>query len=246
MKRINSVIVSALVLAAVGAVGIPTDVKAAEESSSACYKETYMPAEDSDGRLTVEVTAMPDEDGYLYIEKNAEDMTQYEDIAGENIKGTALEEYTRGSKTFYRIEADDPAKEASVTAQFTVPGFYKMEKAAEDNGAENENFSYSFTNYLPQQISGYSVTVYLPENMEFMTVSKPGAYEDFKLSESDGMRAITVASDLAPAGKAELAFSCAVPFTSGALGKGSVWAVCLAVGIPVFIVRFRKAGEKKE
>lgn len=200
-----------------------------------------MPGDGTDGSMTVEVTGMPDEDGYLYLEKTVDNMVLDGNVTGENIRTDALEECSRESGSFFRIQAEDQEKEVTVKAEFAVPEFYALAEKAADNGGEREIFSYAFTNLLGVQIGEYEVKVYLPEGKEIMTVTDPGSYEDYTLEEEAGMRSIRVSGALKAAEKISLAFDCSEPFLAKAWGKAVVWVVCLGIGAAVFVDRFKKA-----
>lgn len=202
------------------------------------YTEVFTPVNEADAELAVTVKGTAGEDGYLYIIAAAKDMAPTA-VTGENLAGAELEAYKEGSESYFRIAVADPAAEATVNATFSVPGFYAVSRAAETNGAEDYKMNYKFTNYYPTKIGSYSVMVYVPQGMEIAKVSSPSAYADYKLAEMDGMRGAGNAKALAAAAANTLTFT--FDTAAGAVTNILVWVLCLAIGIFVFVDRYKKA-----
>lgn len=201
------------------------------------YTETFKPAGDGAATLTVDVTATAGEDGYIYLTKTLADTTAVS-VTGDNVAGE-LEEVTDGAVNYYRVKVTDATAETTLTATFTVAGFYSDDKAAEDNGGSNYALSYTFTNYLDSEIGKYSVYVYAPEGMEIVKVSTPAKYASQKLGEEDGLRYVGASGKLAPAATSGVAYTYNEPI-SGMMNIG-IWVVCLGIGGFVFIDRLKKA-----
>ena len=234
MKKIIVAIIAAAMMLSL----LATAAMAAEVINVASYTEVFTPVNNTDAQLTVTVKGTAGEDGYLYIIAAAKGMEPAE-VTGENLSGTELEAYKNGSESYFRIAAADPAAEATVVATFNVPGFYAVARAAETNGAEDYKMSYKFTNYFPTKIGSYDVMVYVPQGMEIAKVSSPSAYADYKLAELDGMRGAGNAKSLAVAAVNTLTFT--FDTAAGAMTNILVWVICLAVGLFVFVDRYKKA-----
>ena len=234
MKKIIVAIIAAAMMLSLLAV----PVMAAEVVNVASYTEVFTPVNEADAQLAVTVKGTAGEDGYMYIVAAAKGM-EPAGVAGENLSGTELEAYKNGSESYFRIAVADPAAEATVEATFNVPGFYAVARAAETNGAEDYKMYYKFTNYFPTKIGSYDVMVYVPQGMEIAKVSSPSAYADYKLAELDGMRGAGNAKSLAAAAVNTLTFT--FDTAAGAMTNILVWVICLAVGLFVFVDRYKKA-----
>lgn len=233
MKKITFAIIAAVVM-----LSLLVMPAMAEAINIAEYTEVFTPVNEADGELVVTLKGTAGEDGYMYIIAAAKGMEPTA-VTGENLAGAELEAYKEGSESYFRIAVADPAAEATVNATFSVPGFYAVSRAAETNGAEDYKLSYKFTNYYPTKIGSYSVMVYVPQGMEIAKVSSPSAYADYKLAEVDGMRGAGNAKALAAAAANTLTFT--FDNAAGAATNILVWVICLAVGILVFIDRYKKA-----
>jgi len=246
MKKIHAALLAGVLIAVL--LGLTVNASTAEFYTVTVYAEVFTPVNAADAVVTVEVEAEPDKEGYIYIEKSVKGMEPTGDITGENIAGFGLEEYKAGSIDCYRIKTSNPSGAAKVKARFNCAGFYAAEMEAEENGSANTPISYKFTNYFANAIGKYSVKIVLPEDTEIIKVSTPAKYADFKLSEQDGLRAISVSkSKLAPAAAVTLAFVMGSPAVSTVLGKVMVWMLCLAIGMSVLFARIKesKVADKK-
>ena len=233
MKKIIVAIIAVMMISL-----LATAAMAAEVINVASYTEVFTPVNEADGQLAVTVKGTAGEDGYMYIIAAAKGMEPAA-VTGENLAGTELEAYKNGSESYFRIAVADPAAEATVEATFNVPGFYKVSRAADTNGAEDYKMSYKFTNYFPTKIGNYDVMVYVPQGMEIVKMSSPSAYADYKLAEMDGMRGAGNAKALAAAAANTLTFT--FDAAAGAMTNILVWVICLAIGAFVFIDRYKKA-----
>ena len=234
MKKIIVAIIAAAMMLSLLAVPVMAD----EVINVASYTEVFTPVNETDAQLTVTVKGTAGEDGYLYLIAAAKGM-EPAGVAGENLSGTELEAFKNGSESYFRVAVADPAAEATVEATFNVPGFYAVSRAADTNGAEDYSLSYKFTNYLPSKIGKYSVMVYVPQGMEIAKVSSPSKYADYKLAELDGMRGAGNEKALAAAAANTLTFT--FDKAAGAMTNVLIWVVCLAIGVFVFIDRYKKA-----
>ena len=99
--------------------------------------------------------------------------------------------------------------------------------------------SYKFTNYFPTKIGNYDVMIYVPQGMEIVKMSSPSAYADYKLAEMDGMRGAGNAKALAAAAANTLTFT--FDTAAGAVTNILIWVICLAIGVFVFVDRYKKA-----
>lgn len=216
---------------------------AADYCTVSDYKETFTPTSATDSRLTVNITAEPDADGYVYISKTIKNMTIEGEATGTNLAGQA-EEYEMGALTVFRIKAENPNEAVEAELTFACPDFYNAAPKAETTGTANIPVSYKFTNYLSNPIGKYSVTIALPQGMEFVKVSTPSKYSDFTLSQTgSGLRALTVSkSKLAPAAAVTAAFTFNDAGVSAGLPKLAVWVVCLAIGGLILLAKLKENG----
>lgn len=236
MKKIKYAVFA--LAAMIGVCAMPMQAKAEEYVAISSYTEVFTPVNETDGQLDVTVTGTAGEDGYLYMIASVSGMELTGEVTGENLDGE-LEAYSEGSAKYYRIKVEDAEAEATVQAQFTCPGFYDVARAADTNGAEDYKMSYKFTNYLECKIGKYNVMIYVPEGNEIAKVSSPSAYADYILDEQDGMRGAGVSKALAAAAANTLTFT--YDAAQSIVVNILIWVICLAVGILVFIDRYKKA-----
>ncbi len=242
MKRLRRGLLALGVL--MGLSVMPFQAQAAEYINITDYIEVMTPVNGLDGQLDVSVTGEAGEDGYLYLIPSVKDMQPSGQVTGENLDDTELEAYSEGSNNYYRIKVKDIGAEASVQASFTCPGYYDVAGKADTNGSENYPISYKFTNTLASKIGKYNITIYVPEGNEVVKVTAPSAYEDYILSEANGLRAAGLSKGLASAAAATLTFTYNKPFMSAGFGKILIWVICLGIGLTVLVDRYKKA--KKE
>ncbi len=250
MKKMKYAVLA--LAAMIGVCAMPAQVKAEEYVNIKSYTETFTPAEGTDAQLDVTVTGTAGDDGYLYLiaswkptnpdTQKAEVAMDVKEVTGENLDGTELEAYKEGSTDYFRIKVADTSAEATVNVQFICKGFYSDARSAEDNGAEDYTISHKFTNYLPTKISSYKAMVYLPEGYEVVKVSSPAKYADYILDEADGLRGAGLSKGLAPAAANTLTFT--YDASQSTIANVLVWAVCLGIGIVVFVDRFKKANKE--
>ena len=227
-------VVSALVLC----LGLMiTPVKAAEYVEIAEYKEVFKPAADGAANLTATVKGTADNGGYLYLIKTLKDTTVVS-VEGDAVVGE-LEEVKTGSVSFYRVKVNT-TEETTVTAKFTVAGFYPTAKTDEDNGGSNYALAYTFTNHLQSQIGKYVVTVHVPEGHETVKVTTPAKYDKQKLGlTEDGIRTVGASGKVAASATSGVAFTYNTPLT-GTMNM-VIWGVAVVVGGLIFVDRLRKA-----
>lgn len=237
MRKMKLIALAAALITSISAFSI--QAQASDYVTISDYTESFTP-DGSDGKMEVSVTGEAGEDGYLYLMQTVKEMEPVA-VTGENLEGTELEAYAEGSINFFRIKVADASAPATVNAEFRCSGFYDFAKKAETNGGENSSVAYKFTNQLKSKIGSYHVQISIPEGKQIIAVTKPAAYEDYELSEINGMRTVGYTKAAAPAAAIDLAFTFGTPFVSTMAGKVAVWVICLGIGTFVLVDRYRKA-----
>jgi hypothetical protein len=204
------------------------------------YAETIIPGENNDGVLSVQLTATPGSDGYVYVVKSVSKMT-FRDIkeTKNTAGGSTLEACKLGDLEYFRIKAADPSAAVSLTANFDCPAFYGAKQKADLTGIPATPVNCKFTNPFAAAIGSYSIRVKIPKGREIISVSTPKAYADFVLENEDGSRGISLSKKkLAPSAVVTLAFSFGETLNNNIPGLIILWIVCLGIGAAVFIARF--------
>ena len=224
------------------AVSYPMTAKAAQDTFVISkYSESFVPAEDNNATLNIEITATSTQEGLIYIPVSVKDSELVSaSVDGKEVSGELT---TIGSVEYFALEVGE--KEAEVTAQAEVscPGFYDVENDEPDTGIPTPKMSYKFTNKGSNKIDSYMLSIALPEGIEPMSVTTPSNVTKYTLGMNEqGQRTLSLKGSVAVAGSSSFEFTFGKPFIDSTISKVVLWAIVL--GASAYVLKNR-LGEAK-
>ena len=236
MKKKISKILATLCIAGI-AMAYPTVAHAAQDSFVINqYSESFVPAEDNNATLYIEMTATSSDEGLVYIPVNVADS----EIVTASINGeeVSAELEKVGGVQYFVLDTETPATEVNVEAEINCPGFYAVENDEPDTGIPNPLMDYQFVNKLQNKIEKYNLTIALPEGMEPMMVTTPKDVTKYTLGmNEEGQRTLSLKSNVKVAGNAAFKFTFGKPFVGSTMSKVVLWVAVL--GISAFVLNKR-------
>ena len=236
MKKKISKILATLCIAGV-AMSCPTVAHAAQDSFIInTYSESFVPAEDNNATLHIEMTATSSDEGLVYIPVNVADS----EIVTASINGeeVSAELEKVGGVQYFVLDTETPATEVKVEAEVNCPGFYAVENDEPDTGIPSPLMNYEFVNKLQNKIEKYNLTIALPEGMEPMMITTPKDVTKYTLGmNEDGQRTLSLTSSVKVSGNSAFKFTFGKPFIGSTMSKVVLWAVI--VGISAFVLKKR-------
>lgn len=231
-----------MLFVAVAAISYPVVANAAVETFTiSSYSESFVPAENNDAILNIEMTAKTSDEGVIYIPMSvAESELISAQVDGKEVQGETTKV---GSVSYFTLKTETPATEVNVTAEIKCPEFYAVDKNDPDTGIPTSLMEYKFTNKGSNKIESYKLTIALPEGMEPISVMTPTDVTKYTLAENEaGQRTLSLKGGVAVSGSSTLKFTFGTPFTNNIIAVVIIWA--LVIGISLFVIKDRVKGEK--
>ncbi|VYU34817.1 hypothetical protein [Clostridium tertium] len=232
----------AMICMAVITMSYPVVAHAAQDSFIISkYSESFVPAEDNNATLSIEMVAKSSDEGLVYIPMNVADSELISaTIDGNEVLGQVIKV---GSVSYFVLDSKVPETEVNITAEINCPGFYDVKDSNPDTGIPSFQMSYKFTNKSPNKIDSYNLTIALPEGMEPMTISTPKDVTQYVLDMNEnGQRTLSVSSNVAVAGNSALEFTFGKSFVSSTISKIVLWAII--IGSSIFVLK-KRLGEEE-
>lgn len=236
MKKKISKILATLCIAGM-AMSYPTVAHASQDTFVInTYSESFVPTEDNNATLYIEMTATSSDEGLVYIPVNVADS----EIVTASINGeeTSAELAKVGGVEYFVLDSKAPATEVNVEAEVNCPGFYAVENDEPDTGIPSPLMEYEFVNKLQNKIETYNLTIALPEGMEPMTITTPKDVTKYTLGmNEEGQRTLSLNSSVKVSGSSAFKFTFGNPFIGSTVSKVVLWAV--VIGISAFVLKKR-------
>ena len=222
---------------AVAAISYPVVAEASVETFTISnYSESFVPAENNDAILNIEMTAKTSDEGIVYIPVSVE----VSELITASIDGQEVDgELTKvGSVSYFTLNSEMPETEVNVTAEVSCKDFYAVDKNDPDTGIPTLLMSYKFTNKGSNKIEAYKLTIALPDGMEPISVTTPKDVTKYTLDENeDGQRTLSLKGGVAVAGSSSFEFTFGKPFTSSTVAVVVIWV--FVIGISAFVIKER-------
>ncbi|MBC5625482.1 hypothetical protein H8S10_08465 [Clostridium sp. NSJ-49] len=222
---------------AVAAISYPVVAEASVETFTISkYSESFVPAENSDAILNIEMTAKTSDEGIVYIPVSVEDS----ELINASIDGQAVDgELTKvGSVSYFTLNSEMPETEVNVIAEVICKDFYAVENDDPETGIPTALMEYKFTNKSSNKIESYNLTIALPNGMEPISVMTPSNVTKYTLSENEaGQRTLSLNGGVAVAGSSTFKFTFGKPFTNSTVAVVAIWVV--VIGISAFVIKER-------
>ena len=241
MIRKISKFLAVLSVAAI-AVSYPTVAHAAQDSFVISqFSESFVPVEDNNATLNIEITMTTSKDGMVYIPQNVAGSELIS--ASVNGKEVSGEVANIGSVPYFVLDADAPETEVTAHAEVSCPGFYAVENEEPETGIPTPKMSYKFVNKGSNKIDSYNLTITLPEGMEPMSVTTPSDVTKYTLGmNEEGQRTLSLKSAVDVAGNSSFEFTFGKSFIDSTMSKVILWVVIL--GASAYVLKNR-LGEVK-
>lgn len=240
MKRYISKFLVMLCVA-IAAISYPIVAEAAVETFTISnYSESFVPAENNDAILNIEMTAKTSDEGIIYIPVSVEES----EVISASIDGKEVTaELTKvGSVSYFTINSGMPETEVNVKAEISCKDFYAVENNDPDTGIPTSLMEYKFTNKSPNKIESYNLTIALPNGMEPISVMTPSDVTKYTLSENEeGQRTLSLKGGVAVSGSSTFKFTFGTPFTSNTIAVVVIWVLVIGISAYVLKERLREA-----
>ena len=239
-KYINKFLVMLFVATAVTSYPVVAEA-AVETFTISKYSESFVPAENNDAILNIEMTAKTSDEGIIYIPVSVADS----EVISATVDGkeVATELTNVGSVSYFTINSEMPETEVNVTAQISCKDFYAVENDEPDTGIPTSLMEYKFTNKSSNKIESYNLTIALPNGMEPISVMTPTDVTKYTLSENEeGQRTLSLKGSVDVAGASTFKFTFGTPFTNSTIATAVIWV--LVIGISAFVLKDRLKEEK--
>lgn len=227
---------------AVAVISYPSVAEASVETFTISkYSESFVPAENNDAILNIEMTAKTSNEGIVYIPVSVgESEVISASVNGEEVTA----ELTKvGSVSYFTINTEMPETEVSVTAQVSCKDFYAVENNDPDTGIPTSLMEYKFTNKGSNKIESYNLTIALPDGMEPVSVMTPSDVTKYTLSENEaGQRTLSLKGGVAVAASSTFKFTFGTPFTNSTIAVSVIWVV--VIGISAYVLKERLKEDK--
>ena len=231
----------AMLLGTVAVIACPVVTQASVETFTVSkYSESFVPAENNDAILNIEMTATTSDEGMVYIPVSVEDSELITaSVNGEEVSG----ELTKvGSVSYFTLDSEMPETEVEVVAQVSCKAFYAVENDDPDTGIPTPLMSYKFTNKSANKIDSYELTIALPEGMEPISVTTPKDVTKYTLSENEaGQRTLSLKGSVAVAGNSSFEFTFGEPFTNSTAFVAVIWVLIIGISAVVIKDRLKEA-----
>lgn len=231
-----------MLFVAVAAISYPVVAEASVDTFTISnYSESFVPAENKDAILNIEMTAKTSDEGIVYIPVNVKDSELITaTINGEEVNGEVT---NVGNVKYFTLNSQMPETEVNVTAEVSCKDFYAVENDDPDTGIPTSLMEYKFTNKSPNKIEAYKLTIALPEGMEPISVTTPKTVTDYVLGENEaGQRTLSLEGGVSVAGNSSFKFTFGKPFTNNTIAVVIIWV--FVIGISAFVIKDRLKGEK--
>ena len=234
-KNISKFLV--MLFAAIAIISYPVVTEAAVETFTISkYSESFVPAENNDAILNIEMTAKTSDEGIVYIPMSvAESELISAQVDGKEVQGETTKV---GSVSYFTLKTETPATEVNVTAEIKCPEFYAVDNNDPDTGIPTSLMEYKFTNKSSNKIESYNLTIALPDGMEPVSVMTPTDVTKYTLSENEaGQRTLSLKGGVAVAGSSTFKFTFGTPFTNSTVAVAIIWV--FVIGISAFVLKER-------
>ena len=226
---------------AIAAISYPTVTEAAVETFTISkYSESFVPAENNDAILNVEMTAKTSDEGIVYIPANVKDS----EVISASIDGKEVttELVTVGSVSYFAINSEMPETEVNVKAEVSCKDFYAVEKDDPDTGIPTALMQYQFTNKSSNKIDSYNLTIALPNGMEPVSVMTPSDVTKYTLGENEaGQRTLSLKGGVDVSASSTFKFTFGTPFTNNTIAVAIIWVLVIAISAFVLKERLKEA-----
>ena len=203
------------------------------------YSESFVPTEDNNATLKIEMTTTTAKDGLVYIPQNVADSELISaSVNGEEVIGEVT---TIGSVAYFVLDTVVPETEVNVIAEVNCPGFYAVSDADPDTGIPTPKMSYKFVNKGSNKIESYMLSIALPEGLEPMSVTTPSDVTKYTLGmNEEGQRTLSLKSSIDVAGNSGFEFTFGTPFVYSTMSKVVLWVFVLGISAYVLKNRLRE------
>ncbi|SCI98641.1 Uncharacterised protein [uncultured Clostridium sp.] len=231
-----------MICVAIAAISYPIVAEAAVETFTISnYSESFVPAENNDAILNIEMTAKTSDEGIIYIPVSVEES----EVISASIDGKEVTtELTKvGNVSYFTINSGMPETEVNVRAEISCKDFYAVDNNDPDTGIPTSLMEYKFTNKSPNKIESYNLTIALPNGMEPISVMTPSDVTKYTLSENEeGQRTLSLKGGVAVSGSSTFKFTFGTPFTSNTIAVVIIWVI--VIGISAYVLKERLREEK--
>ena len=231
-----------MICVAIAAISYPIVAEAAVETFTISnYSESFVPAENNDAILDIEMTAKTSDEGIIYIPVSVEES----EVISASIDGKEVTtELTKvGNVSYFTINSGMPETEVNVRAEISCKDFYAVDNNDPDTGIPTSLMEYKFTNKSPNKIESYNLTIALPNGMEPISVMTPSDVTKYTLSENEeGQRTLSLKGGVAVSGSSTFKFTFGTPFTSNTIAVVIIWVI--VIGISAYVLKERLREEK--
>lgn len=230
-----------MICVAIAAISYPIVAEAAVETFTISnYSESFVPAENNDAILNIEMTAKTSDEGIIYIPVSVEES----EVISASIDGKEVTtELTKvGNVSYFTINSGMPETEVNVRAEISCKDFYAVDNNDPDTGIPTSLMEYKFTNKSPNKIESYNLTIALPSGMEPISVMTPSDVTKYTLSENEeGQRTLSLKGGVAVSGSSTFKFTFGTPFTSNTIAVVIIWVLVIGISAYVLKERLREA-----
>lgn len=230
-----------MICVAIAAISYPIVAEAAVETFTISnYSESFVPAENNDAILNIEMTAKTSDEGIIYIPVSVEES----EVISASIDGKEVTtELTKvGNVSYFTINSGMPETEVNVRAEISCKDFYAVDNNDPDTGIPTSLMEYKFTNKSPNKIESYNLTIALPNGMEPISVMTPSDVTKYTLSENEeGQRTLSLKGGVAVSGSSTFKFTFGTPFTSNTIAVVIIWVLVIGISAYVLKERLREA-----
>lgn len=202
------------------------------------YSESFMPGQNKDAILNVEMIAVTSDEGMIYIPINIEKSEIISTFVNE--KKFDAEKIKMGGVSYFLIKTKSPNLKVNVKAEIACKNFYAVKNDNPATGIPKSLMEYKFINKSLNKIDSYNLTIALPDGMEPISVITPKNVTKYTLSENEkGQRTLSLKSRVAISESSIFKFTYGVPFTNKAMIKILMWIFIIRVSILVLKDRIK-------